>query len=234
MPESLSTRIHEALAERIHCGEWTAGSRLPSEAVLIGELDVSRSVLREALARLQAQGLIETRHGRGSYVADLSRPRGPVGLPIELPCARDVLLALELRIAIEVEAAGLAALRRTPPEVEAMHQALADMKAAIRAGQRTRHADRGFHEALARAAHSPHIERVLQALTNTVTSRPASGTSELREALPPVLQDLYAEHEAILRAIEEQDVSTAQAVMRVHLVNSLARLHAASALESAR
>lgn len=229
MSTNLTTEIYESLAERIHSGEWPSRSRLPTEAELIDQLQVSRTVLREAMARLQAVGLVETQHGRGSFVADLAAPRPPLGLPIELKGAQEVLQALELRIAIEVEAAGLAAMRRTPEELREMQATLQEMRIAIDTGQRTRHADRAFHDVLARAAHSPHIEQVLRTLTSTVTSQPASGTSRLREVLPPVLQDLWSEHEAIVRAIEQQDVTTARAVMRVHLINSQARLHAATA-----
>ena len=88
------------------------------------EQGVSRTVVREALSRLQAAGLVETRHGIGTFVLDTPSASGFRIDPATIVTLRDILAILELRISLEVESAGMAAQRRSDAQLKAIREAL--------------------------------------------------------------------------------------------------------------
>src|SRR5262245_27741878 len=120
---NLAQRLVGAWAEEIRGGTLRPGQRLPTEAEAVQRFGVSRTVVREALSRLQAAGLVETRHGVGTFVA-AKREAGLRADAAEIATVVDLLAMLELRIGIESEAAALAARRRTPQQIQAMRRAL--------------------------------------------------------------------------------------------------------------
>src|SRR5690349_16195475 len=110
-PRNLTDQLERTLAERIGDGVYPPGSKLPSESTIAEEMGVSRTVVREAISRLNAAGIAATRHGIGTFVAADIPP-----LNIDFDSATkvtidDALAMLELRISLEVEAAALAAAR---------------------------------------------------------------------------------------------------------------------------
>ena len=123
-PRKLAFELVEALGDRIRDGRISAGDKLPTEAAIMEEFGVSRTVVREAISRLQASGLVETRHGIGTFVVGLGDAAPFRIAPEQFATLRDVIAVLELRIGVETEAAGLAAQRRTA-------QNLLDMRAAL-------------------------------------------------------------------------------------------------------
>jgi GntR family transcriptional repressor for pyruvate dehydrogenase complex len=112
-PRTLALELVEALGDRIRDGRLPPGDKLPTEAAIMEEFGVSRTVVREAISRLQAAGQVQTRHGIGTFVVGLGDEPGLSHRPEQLATLRDVVAVLELRIGIETEAAGLAAQRRT-------------------------------------------------------------------------------------------------------------------------
>src|SRR5690606_10164528 len=124
---TLSTQLTQELGARIARGEIQPGEKLPSEHELIDAYGVSRTVVREAISSLKAKGMVATRQGVGAFVL---QPTPSVMLRIEptnLGALGDMMDVLELRIALEVEAAGLAAQRRSVHNLEAMRALLDDM-----------------------------------------------------------------------------------------------------------
>ncbi len=114
-PRSLAQELVAVLTQRILDGELKRGDKLPTESAIMEEQGVSRTVVREAISRLQAAGQVETRHGIGTFVLDTPSPSGFRIDPATIVTLRDVLAVLELRISLEVESAGLAASRRRSP-----------------------------------------------------------------------------------------------------------------------
>src|SRR6476469_679502 len=110
-PRSLAHDVVDTLSGRIRDGSLAQGEKLPTEAAIMEEFGVSRTVVREAISRLQARGLVQTRHGVGTFVADaVAHDATPFLIGAEqLATLRDVIAVLELRIALETEAAALAA-----------------------------------------------------------------------------------------------------------------------------
>ncbi|HMM73777.1 MAG TPA: GntR family transcriptional regulator, partial [Rhodocyclaceae bacterium] len=122
---SLTTDVVQALGDQIRDGRLPSGSKLPREADLLTEFGVSRTVVREAMSRLQAAGMVDTRHGIGTFVLGLGDASLFRIAPEQLSTLHDVIAVLELRIAVETEGAGLAARRRTDDNVAALRSALA-------------------------------------------------------------------------------------------------------------
>src|SRR5215475_15146135 len=144
---NLTEEIVDRIANEIRSGRLEPGSRLPTEQVLMQAMGVSRTVVREAVAALRAEGLVTTRQGSGAFVAaDASRVPFRID-PDGLSSIGDVLEVMELRLAIEVEAAALAAERITSERLAPVGRALRAIEAAIARGEGAINEDFAFHRA---------------------------------------------------------------------------------------
>ena len=122
---TLSDQATEVLRHNIVNGIWAVGTMLPSETSLAGNLDVSRTVIREAVSRLKAEGMLSSQQGRGAFVAS-DRPRMGFAIPErDVESLRKLSQILELRLGLEIEAAAIAALRSSD-QARAAIQAAAD------------------------------------------------------------------------------------------------------------
>lgn len=224
-PRNLALDLVETLGTEIGQGQWPAFQKLPTEAAIMERFGVSRTVVREALSRLQAGGLVETRHGVGTFVrAPGDSPAFRVS-PDQLGTLREVIALLEFRISVETEAAALAAARRQSENLGEMRQALDEFFQAVENGRDAVSADYRFHSEIARATQNTHFTGLMKSLGLGVIPRarlnkPAPQSAE-RQAY---LRRVNLEHESIYNAIDEQDVEAARAAMRTHLSNSRDRL----------
>ncbi|WP_140637334.1 FadR/GntR family transcriptional regulator [Methylibium rhizosphaerae] len=223
-PRSLALELVDALGDRIRDGTLAAGDKLPTEAEIMGEFGVSRTVVREAISKLQASGLVQTRHGIGTFVVGLGDAAPFRVSPEQLATLRDVIALLELRIGIETEAAGLAALRRTEQNLIYMRSAVQAFERAIEQGRDAVGPDFQFHLEIARATQNPHFADIMASLGSSIIPRarldaPADRSEERRQ----YLQGVNREHQSILDAIAAQDAESARAAMRTHLANSRER-----------
>ncbi len=226
-PRTLASELVAALSERIRRGRLAPGHKLPTEAAVMAEFGVSRTVVREAISRLQAAGLVDTRHGVGTFVAGPGDPAAQRAFrigPEQLATLQDVVAVLELRIGVETEAAGLAAQRRTDENLRAMRQSLAEFAAAVEAGSDAVTADFGLHHEIAKATQNSHFAELLGTLGVRIIPRarldPALALSPERLAY---LKRVHGEHESIVDAIAARDPDAARAAMRTHLANSRER-----------
>lgn len=231
-PRTLALELVESLGDRIRDGRLAPGDKLPTESALMAEFGVSRTVVREAISRLQAAGLVRTRHGIGTFAVELGDASVFRIAPEQLATLHDVVAMLELRIGVETEAAGLAARRRTADNLAAMRAALADFAQAVEDGRDAVAADFQFHQEISRATQNPHFGNLMATLGTMIIPRarldPDSPVaSDERRAY---LRRVNAEHGSILDAIESQDVEAARAAMRTHLANSRERRRRAAAL----
>lgn len=227
---SLVQQLVEDLAARIRKGDYGPGERFPTEPLVMAEHGVSRTVVREAMSRLQAAGFVETRHGVGTFV--LSPPAAEAA-PLDASTVvtiRDVRAMLELRISIETEAASLAARRRSEEHLAAMRRALARFDEGVQRGEKSVEADFEFHLQIALATGNRYFEDIYRHLGTTTIPRTRLDTSKLSPDEPPqaYLLRTNREHEYILDAIARKDPEAARAGMRMHLTNSSERLRLAS------
>ena len=223
-PRTLALGLVEALGERIRDGRLAPGDKLPTEAAVMAEFGVSRTVVREAISKLQAGGLVETRHGIGTFVVGVGDGSVFRIEPHQLGTLRDVIAVLELRIGIESEAAGLAAMRRSEANLAAMRAAVDAFAAAVEEGRDAVAADFQFHSEIARATQNEHFAGLMATLGAQIIPRarlePAAAVDPQRQAY---LRRVNAEHESIVDAIAAQDAEAARAAMRTHLANSRER-----------
>lgn len=221
---SLTADLVEALGDRIRDGSLPVGSKLPAEGAIMQTFGVSRTVVREAISRLQAAGMVETRHGVGTFVlgqGDGSTFRIDTS---QLAALKDVISVLELRIGVETESAALAASRRTAANLEALRAALDGFAAAVAQARDPIGPDYQFHLEIARATQNPHYADLMATLGGSMIPRARlEGTSPVTPERQEYLKRVNVEHESILRAIERQDAEGARAAMRTHLTNSKER-----------
>ena len=222
---SLTEHAVAALTARIASGDLAPGEKLPSESELMAEFDVSRTVVREALSRLQAAGLVETYRGRGTFV--LTRP-SEESFSLAPGTVRSVAERIELldfRTGIEAETAALAAARHTPEQLDGVVRALELFRASRAKPSGAVDADFRFHAAVAAAAGNRYFSELLASLGPTMIAMPQTrllaGGEEAQHAH---FDRVVAEHEAILAAISAGDPLAAAAAMRTHLANSRRRL----------
>lgn len=231
-PRSLALELVDALGDRIRDGRWPQGGKLPTEAAIMAEFGVSRTVVREAISKLQAAGLVQTRHGIGTFVVGLGEG-GAFRIDQErLVTLHDVIAVLELRIGIETEAAALAAQRRTEDNLVALRQALEAFGDAVRAGRDAVGPDFQFHLEIARATQNHHFTDLMGTLGASIIPRARldPGQSAISPAQQAYLLRVHGEHESVFGAIERQDPEGARAAMRLHLANSRERRRQAAAL----
>ena len=221
---NLAQGVVEQISGVIRQGMLKSGDKLPTESSLMTQHGVSRTVVREAISHLQAAGLVQTRHGIGTFVLD--RPQSGLGLDAEnILTLRDVLSILELRIGVETETAGLAASRRTQDQVRELAGALADMQQAMAEGRPAVEADKRFHLLIAQATGNRYFVDILAQLGNAIIPRARLNTPVLEQDKPAdFLERVSREHDDIFRAIERGEPEAARAAMRMHLSNSRERL----------
>lgn len=226
-PRPLALEVTESLSDRIHSGRLTPGDKLPTEAAIMAEFGVSRTVVREALSKLQASGLVETHHGVGTFVL---APRTATMFRLDsadLPTTVDVLAVLELRISLETESAGLAALRRNEADLQAMRAALDEFERNVTSAGDTVTPDFRFHLQIAQATGNRYFADIMGHLGTTIIPRTRVNAIRNADRRGEYLSSVNREHEEIYAAIARRDPDAARAAMRIHLTNSRERLRLA-------
>ena len=222
--QSLTSMLIEALTERIQSGQYKRGDQLPTEKDMIEEFGVSRTVVREAISNLKASGLVSTRQGKGAFVLE----EGVRSFRISeenLSVVEEVVEALELRIAIESEAAALAARRGTPADLQRIVAACKAMDSALAAGESTVELDIGFHRAIALATGNRHFLGLFNYLGEVLVPRARVPTHQYdATTLQDYLRRISGEHHQIVDAIVAGDSDAARAALRMHLGGSRDRL----------
>lgn len=219
-PSPLVEQATQRLREQIAGGHWPIGSRLPGETTLAKELGIGRSTVREALRSLAGAGLVKARQGAGVFVI-ATEPVADWPTRLRRAAVSDVY---EVRMLVEVQAARLAAMRRTDEDITAMRAALEGRRATASASDATFiDADIALHAAVVAAARNP-----------VLTDLFAEFAPVLREGLIDLLDliDVRTEetnhgdaaHAALVRAVEAKDAEEAARVAQAELQDTLGRL----------
>jgi GntR family transcriptional regulator, transcriptional repressor for pyruvate dehydrogenase complex len=220
-PRSLTHALIERLTFEITSGKLPTGARLPTEQELIAATGVSRTVVREAVSALRAEGLVMTRQGVGAFVAD-GRPFRING--DDLHSLREVIALMELRTGVEIEAAGLAAERASAADLGRIADAYRAIEQAIRRGESAVDQDFAFHCRIAEATGNAQFVRFLQYLGRFIIPRQTiRGTARSAKDREAYLHRIQKEHGEIVRAVRAHAVPAARAAMRRHLLNSRRR-----------
>lgn len=204
-------------------GGLDSGERLPAERELVGQLGVSRTVVREALNLLEARGVLSIEHGRGAVVSagNADAVRDTLGSLLRVK-PRTLWELLEIRQILEVEIAGLAAGRAGPEDVRAMRGQVERMRASIDAPEGYVDADVEFHALLARSAGNGVLLTMLDPIIELLRA-----SREVSASQPGSARRALLEHEEILRRVETGDADGARREMREHLVATAEDIRAA-------
>lgn len=218
----LPDQIAADIMAKISSGELIPGDTLPTEHALAGTFGVSRNVVREAIARLRSDGIVESRQGRGAVVKPITE-RETFRVDIQsLGQSGNLADLFELRGLLEIEAAGLAAVRRTSLDLEDMCKAIAELDGEMHFDERRLEADAEFHRAVGKAAGNSYLFGIICYISSRLkeTTRVTSDVY-IKDDLVQVTRD---EHRRILQAIEAGDRTSARTAMAAHLRGAAERL----------
>jgi DNA-binding FadR family transcriptional regulator len=218
------TDLTAQLRRQIARGDFAPGDRLPTEVGLSEIHGVSRTVVREAIASLRADGMVESRQGSGVYVLPVQRSADAPFQSVDYDRISSIIEILELRIAVETEAAAFAAVRRSPAQEERIIECLHGLIDSSAARASTAEADWGFHLAVAEGANNARFAEFLCLLgVNSIPRRALDAENENNRIDGGYLALIAQEHQRIVDAILDGDAGGARASMRAHLEGSLAR-----------
>ena len=206
----LYEQVVQRLREHVRTAGLDAGDKLPAERELADRLAVSRASIKQAILVLQVQGIVEVRHGGGTYL----RRREVDSEPVEELVARRGRLpdVLDAREGLETKLAELAAERRTEDDLAEIDAALADMRSLIDGDELGADGDRRFHTAITAAAHSSLLADFMRTIASEIAE---SRQESLRQPDRP--RKSLQQHERIAEAIRAGDPRKAASAMRRHL-----------------
>jgi GntR family transcriptional repressor for pyruvate dehydrogenase complex len=221
---NLTAELVKRITAEIESGKLAPGSRLPTEQEILNATGVSRTVVREAFSALRADGLVVTRQGLGAFVsADAQRRPFRIN-PDDLRSINDVLKVFELRISVEIEAAGFAAERRTREHLADLTRCLRLFDQEIEQGETAAGADFAFHKSIFAAVDNVYFVRFLEFLGRFIIPRQRIRLGlETKEQRRVYLQRIQKEHRSIFRAIQSKNPEAARRAAREHLLNGRQR-----------
>jgi len=223
---SLGARTAERLLQKMHDDRLAPGTRLPSEQAMAEHFGVSRTIVREAIALLKADGLITTRKGSGAYVCKNDLPGAVKGDAATEQSVQSLLNLIEVRRGLEAEIAALAALRRTPAQLADIEHALHSIEQAVAAGVDGVEEDVRFHLSIARATGNPYwvkfVEMFAQQMRSAVKVTRANEARRLDFST-----QVRQEHEKIVAAIAAGNPELARAAATEHMAHAAERVRQA-------
>ncbi len=221
---SLTDSLFLKLEAQIKSGTMMPGSRLPPQKDIAELENVSRTVVREAVARLESQGMVVAKQGSGVYVTDDARFEAFQVRRQDVTDLADVIRLLEVRLSVESEMAAFAAARRTTADITTMRSALRDMENLADDPVASAAADSRFHAAIAQASQNVMFVRLIEFLgVRLVPPRNLYLRNQPIEAHRAYVAKVRAEHEAIIDAIVRMNPGAARDAARHHMQESLSR-----------
>ena len=217
----LADVVHDRIRRAITDGDYPGGARLPGENDLARQFEVSRPVIRAALKRLRAEGLVTSRQGSGSFVAVPHEPRALAFQPVET--IADLQRCYEFRLTIEPAAAALAATRRSAEQLAGIERHLALMRDATERRSHREDADFGFHLSITAASNNQYFETSMRALRDHIAVGMKFHGLSLR-SVRGGLDHVLDEHAGVFAAIRSGQSEEARRLMLHHLTGSRDRL----------
>jgi GntR family transcriptional repressor for pyruvate dehydrogenase complex len=224
--DKLSEQVARRLMAEIRSGRLAPQDKLPTEAILVKQFGVSRTVVREAVSQLKSLGMVDSRQGSGMYVRHQASFE-PLSFDARHTASRDAVVQItEVRRAIEAEAARLAAERRTLKDLKQIRKALSAIELAVKEGRDGVEEDVAFHHCIAQAANNPFLLQTLNYLSQYL--REGTRITRANEARRvDFAQQVLIEHSALVEAIERSDPRAAINAATTHMENASRRLQSA-------
>ena len=222
---SLPDRIYARVVEAILRGDFAPHNKLPTEGALSAQFGVSRPTVREALARLRSDGIIDSRRGAGSTVI---RAPGAPGMPLVVATPIKSLADIEryyaFRSCIEMGAAAGAAEFRDADDLEALQLAFEALNTAMEGGESGTDEDVRFHLAIARASHNPFFVTTIATSVAPIRQFIELARNVTDKKSPTRVRATQAEHQAIVDAIVRRSSGDAAEAIRIHILNAKRRI----------
>ncbi|PKW19549.1 FadR/GntR family transcriptional regulator [Saccharopolyspora spinosa] len=218
----LVDQVIAQIRELVSSGEWPIGEKIPPETELVGALGVGRNTVREAVRALSHAGLLEVRQGDGTFV----RATNEISGAVRKLCGPELRQVLEVRRALEVEGARLAAGARTDEDLTGLEACLTIRNEAMRRQDSTEVAttDAEFHRLLVAASHNPVLISLYEGIRETVASSVATALN--RDA-----QAELVSHAELLAAVRDGDPRQAAEEAGAFLDELLSQMGSESAAE---
>jgi GntR family transcriptional regulator, transcriptional repressor for pyruvate dehydrogenase complex len=216
--ERVAEKVANQLKKAISNGVFKVGNRLPSERELAEQMGVSRTSVREAIQQLELLGIVDTFHGGGSIVRNLTDQeiRSPMEIVLEQDKERVLELA-EVRAFMEAWAAKRAAANRTDAELQLIRGFLEEMELDLEKGRIRPEIDFKFHAEIASATHNTIFLHLIQSVHQLISY----SVKVHREQIfvdPEDQQTIYYHHLRVFKAIQDRDPEGAEAAMTEHLL----------------
>jgi GntR family transcriptional repressor for pyruvate dehydrogenase complex len=221
----LAEHIVNSLSDEIASGRLRHGDRLPTEQFLAENFGVSRNVVREAIASLRTQGLIQSRQGIGAFVSvtqQAAEPLAPVSAQL-LEGDSTIRNMFEVRAALESQAAALAAASMTPRKLKGIQDAVERMRFEGAPTAATVNADLDFHRAVAAASGNDYLEAMIRTVLEPMRPLIAASFSRQGPMFGNIPHAARGEHEALVQAFSEKNAAVARKLMGEHIVEAASR-----------
>lgn len=221
----LAEHVVNSLSEEIASGRLRHGDRLPTEQFLAENFGVSRNVVREAIASLRTQGLIQTRQGIGAFVSvtqQAAEPLAPVSAQL-LEGDNTIRNMFEVRAALEGQAAALAAASMTPRKLKRIEDAVERMRFTGAPTVATVNADLDFHRAVAAASGNDYLEAMIRTVLEPMRPLIAANFSRHGPMFGSIPHAARGEHEVLVQAFIDKDAALARKLMGEHIVSAASR-----------
>ncbi|MFJ3484864.1 FadR/GntR family transcriptional regulator [Pseudomonas sp. NPDC090202] len=232
----LAEHIARSLSDEIASGRLRPGDRLPTEQFLAQNFGVSRNVVREGIATLRAQGLIQSRQGVGVFVAaSVLSPEPPPQspAPTTAPLSRESAVLpdgdntirnmFEVRAVLESQAAALTASHMTPRKLKIIQDAVQRMRYEGSPTLDTVNADLDFHRAVAAASGNEYLETMIRTVLEPMRALITMTFARQGPVYNNIPHAARGEHEELVQAFIDRDADAARRIMGEHIVNAAAR-----------
>lgn len=223
---TLGSRVADKLLQKIRADRLMPGTRLPSEQAMAQHFGVSRTVVREAIALLKAEGILSTRKGSGAFICKTDGAQVAKDDELTEQSVQSLLNLIEVRRGLESETAALAAVRRTPGQLAEIEHALRRIEEAVAAGVSGVEEDVRFHLSIAEATGNPYWAKFVEMFAQPTRSAiKVTRANEARRA--DFSSQVRQEHEKIVSAIAAGDPELARIAAAEHMTNAAERVRLA-------
>jgi GntR family transcriptional repressor for pyruvate dehydrogenase complex len=220
---SLGTRIANTLLNQFHADDLSPNTRLPSESIIAQHFKVSRTVVREAIAILKKDDVLESRKGSGTFIGERFKANPEMVNEVTEQSVHALQNIIEVRRGIEAEIAALAAIRRTPGQLSNIEDALRKIKEVTDAGYSGVEEDVRFHTLIAQATGNPYWLKFVNTFSYSLRAA-TSVTRANEDRRVDFAQQVQEEHEAIVVAIASGNAELARIAASNHMINAAQRL----------
>lgn len=218
-PKKLYEQVADIIEQQIANKEILPGEKLNSVEQLAKHFEVGRSAIREALTSLQAKGMIEIRHGEGTFIRKFEAEDIQLHIPSSFLFDKEQIKnILEVRKILELGLIENAAKHRTEEHLAILRDTLLIMEKSIFEAETGGEADILFHQTISEAANNPLLVTMLQNVSSTINQQIIQARELFSYKDREALLELHQDHVEIYSALEEQDSQRASKVMKKHLL----------------